>query len=68
MNVATAEPGSLKWRYEVPPTGTGNCLLLTTGRRCVEGEWYGEYGFAFIAWCQKPKRDKEKERALGLLE
>jgi len=67
MNVTTAPADQLAWRYEVPPTGVQNCLLLTTGRRCVEGTWYGAYGFAFIAWCPKPKRDKDQERALGLL-
>lgn len=48
-------PGELFWRYEVCPHHGAKVLLRTIGGTCVEGRWYGPYGYAFTAWCPLPK-------------
>lgn len=50
-----APPGDLYWRYEVCPHRGAKVLLKTVGGTCVEGHWYGDYGYAFVAWCPLPK-------------
>lgn len=38
------------WRYEVPAQRSVKMQLKTVGGVCVVGHWYGELGFAFVAW------------------
>ena len=59
--------GPSEWQYEIPPRTDAKVQLLTIGFTAVHGEWYGKYGEFFIAWCQLPKRDKEREKQLGLI-
>lgn len=54
----------LDFRYEVPPLTDAKVQLLTVGRICVTGNWYGHYGEAFIAWAPLPKRNKAIEQDL----
>lgn len=49
-----APPGELYWRYDVPRHMGAKMLLRTIGGVAVTGNWYGAYGFAFIAWCPLP--------------
>lgn len=51
----SAPPGQLYWRREVCPHAGAKVLLLTVGRVCVVGHWYGAYGQYFTAWCPMPK-------------
>jgi hypothetical protein len=53
------------WRYEEPEDRAAKRLLLTTGRVAIVGPWLK--GDGVIAWCPLPKRDKQKEKELGLL-
>lgn len=41
-------------------------FLLTKGGVATTGNWTGAYGEFFIAWCPMPKRNKQRERELGL--
>ncbi len=63
-----ATAGESRWRYpangELAPRGA-NLLLLTIGRKQVEGIWSDTGGF--IAWAPCIQRDKELEERLGLL-
>lgn len=59
-----AAPGDLYWRYGLPPHRGAKMLLLTRGCVCVPGNWTGEYGEQFIAWCPMSKRDKRLEAAI----
>ena len=65
--VTTAPPGDVHWRYAVPRNGDSKMLLLNLGGVAVIGNWYGELGEHFLAWCPLPKRDKQLERSLGLV-
>ena len=51
----SAPPGQLYWRRQVCPFKVAKVLLHTIGGTCVEGHWYGAYGFAFTAWCPLPQ-------------
>lgn len=64
----TGLPEEIYWRYEVPEYKSAKSLLLTVGRVAVIGQWYGEYGEHFIAYSPMPKRDKQREKELGLRE
>lgn len=55
------------WRYSVPEDKASKMHLLTVGFVAIHGSWYGDYGQYLIAWAPMPKRDKETERALGLI-
>ncbi len=67
QSVTTAPPGEIHWRYTVPRNGDSKMLLLNLGGVAIIGNWYGELGEHFLAWCPLPKRDKQLERALGLV-
>ena len=60
----TAMPGDIFWRYWKPMRTDAKMLLLTKGGVAVTGNWYGEVGDSFLAWCPMPKRDKVLERKL----
>ncbi len=64
----TADPGGVFWRYEVPAKTDAKVFLLTVGRIAVVGNWYGAYNESFIAWAPMPRRDKEQEARLGLMQ
>lgn len=51
-----APPGELYWRRERCPHNGSKVLLLTVGGVAVIGQWYGELGEAFVAWCPLPTR------------
>lgn len=57
--------GGQPWIYEIAPLGQ-KVLLLTRGGVCVVGQWRGQVGEAFWAWAPLPKRDVQREAALGL--
>jgi hypothetical protein len=54
-----------EYRYEVAPLGQ-KVLLLTMGGVCTIGQWSGTYGQFFWGWAPLPKRNKQREEALGL--
>lgn len=54
----SAEPGDLYWRDEVCKHLGAKVLLRTIGGVCVIGNWYGQYGQAFVAWCPLPRHGK----------
>jgi hypothetical protein len=56
-----------EFKYEVPPRTDATVLLLTKHGVCVPGEWRGKYGQYFIGWAPMPKRNKQREKELGLL-
>jgi hypothetical protein len=41
--------------------------LLTKGGKQVVGLWSGKFGEQYIAWAGLIKRDKDKERTLGII-
>ena len=53
------------WRYEVCPY-SDTVDLLTVGGIRLKGQWQGKLGEQYMAWMPLPKRDKQKELALGL--
>lgn len=55
------------WRYEVPERTDAKVQLLTTGAVATYGHWVGKYGEFFVAYCPLPKRDRAKEKELGVL-
>lgn len=65
--VTTAPPGQVYWRYSVPRTTDSKMLLLNLGGVAVIGNWRGQLGEHFLAWCPLPKRDKTLEALLGLV-
>jgi len=54
------------WRYYPPPDTRRKVFLLTVGRVAIPGPW--GTGVGVIAWVPIPKRDKQKEIELGLLD
>lgn len=64
MDKITAETLT-EWRYEIAPAGK-TVWLLTTGFVSIKGKWTGDYGEHFVAWSPMLKRNKDKERKLGL--
>lgn len=60
----TAPTGEIFWRYERAPAS--QCLLLNPGGSLMRGPPTGEFMQEYIAWCPMPKRDKLKEKELGL--
>lgn len=59
--------GEAYWRYlgidEKPPLGT-KLSLLTKGGVQTQGEWREDCGL--IAWSPLIRRDKDKERLMGI--
>jgi hypothetical protein len=55
------------WEYDMNalPTGT-KCMLLNQGGVACLGSITNVTRSHFIAWAPMPKRDKERERALGI--
>lgn len=64
QNVTTAPPGDIFWRYSIPPRSDSKMYLLTIGNVAVTGNWSGELGEFYKAWCPCPKRDKALELEL----
>ncbi|HET8870311.1 MAG TPA: hypothetical protein VFM48_07690 [Aquabacterium sp.] len=62
--VTTAAPGDIYWRYTVPTRTDAKVWLLTKGNVAVTGNWHGEIGEFYKAWCPMPKRNKELEKQL----
>lgn len=60
----SADPGAVKWHYEVPPDKSAKVNLLTVGGMQVTGRWTGAWGEHYLAWAPLLKRDKPRERAL----
>jgi hypothetical protein len=64
--------GEAQWNYDIRNAPTGvKCLLLNAGGVALIGslrpsDVTGKDPF-FKAWSPLPKRDKEKEEALGIL-
>lgn len=56
-----APPGELYWRFERCPQAGAKVLLLTTGGVCIIGQWQGEPGEFFDAWCPLPKRPNNNQ-------
>ena len=52
------------WRYGAPVNTRSKCLLLTSQKIAIVGEWGS--GLGVIAWCPLPKRDKKHELSVGL--
>jgi hypothetical protein len=50
-----APPGDLYWRRERCPHHGAKVLLLTIGGVCIVGQWYGDPGESFVAWCPLQK-------------
>ena len=57
-----APPGELYWRYEACPQRGAKVLLRTIGNVCIVGEWRGEVGELFTAWCPLPKDEKPHKK------
>jgi hypothetical protein len=57
-----------EWIYAIPPRTDAKVQLLTTGAVQTSGNWYGAYGEFFVAYAPIPKRNKERERQLGVLQ
>jgi hypothetical protein len=55
------------WRYDEPPPMDKVLSLLTKGGKQVVGLWSGKFGEQYIAWAGLIKRDKDKERTLGII-
>lgn len=51
-----AEPEEIYWREEKCPYPGAKVLLLNKGGVCIVGQWIGELGQYFDAWCPMPKR------------
>lgn len=49
-----APPGQIYWRYEPCPNAGAKVLLRTVGGVAVIGQWYGQLGQFFTAWCPLP--------------
>lgn len=62
QSVTTAQPGDVYWRYTIPARSDSKMLLLNLGGVAIIGNWYGQLGEHFLAWCPLPKRDKVAER------
>jgi hypothetical protein len=60
--------GTSEWVYAVPPRTDAKVQLLTIGAIQTTGNWYGKYGEFFVAYAPLPKRNKEIERKLGVLQ
>lgn len=56
-----------EWIYAVPPRTDAKVQLLTIGGVQTSGHWYGKYGEHFVAYQKLPKRNKAKEKELGVL-
>lgn len=70
MEAKSNEPvitGKDEWRYEVAPRTDAKVLLLTTGATQTSGNWNGAYGEYYVAWYPLPKRNKRREKELGVL-
>jgi hypothetical protein len=67
MDEVIANNGPGEWRYEVCPRSDAKVQLLTIGAVATSGNWTGAYGEFYVAWCPLPKRNKAKERELGVL-
>ena len=59
--ITSAEP---RWVYGKAPKK--KCLLLSDHGVAFMGPPTGEFMTEYIAWCPLPKRDKRKEKELGL--
>lgn len=59
----TASKDGLEYRYSVPESSS-KMILLTIGDVAVMGNWAGELGQYYKAWCPLPKRDKVLEKQL----
>jgi hypothetical protein len=67
-NEHVAVDESYPWRYTVPPRSDTKLQLLTVGDVAVHGQWRGKLGEFYKAWTPMPKRDKKREKELGLLD
>lgn len=47
------------------PPGGAKVHLLTVGGICVDGQWRDGQGF--LGWAPLPRRNKEKEKAIGIV-
>jgi hypothetical protein len=63
QRIVTAPVASLNYDMTTHPSGH-KCLLLTDHLMLVEGTVVDTTGY--IAWAPLPKRDKQKEKELGL--
>lgn len=64
---SVAVDASYPWNYTVPSNPSRKMQLLTIGDIAVYGPWRGRIGEFYKAWAPMPKRDKQRERELGLL-
>lgn len=56
-----------EWNYDMSSLPTGvKCLLLNPGKVACLGSVTNSTRGLFLAWAPMPKRDKEKERRLGI--
>lgn len=53
-----------QWRYE--PAPRKKCLLLSDMGVAYMGPPTGAFREEYIAWCPLPKRDRVREKELGL--
>lgn len=59
--IASDDP---RWVYSKAPKK--KCLLLSDLGVAFMGPPTGEFMTEYIAWCPLPKRDKQKEKELGI--
>lgn len=57
----SAPPGQLYWRNQVCAVSTAKVLLRTVGGTAVVGQWYGDLGQYFTAWCPLPASGEPKK-------
>ena len=62
--VTTATQTEMYWHYTKPKNPDSKMFLLNLGNVATIGNWYGEVGQYFKAWCPMPKRDKALEKQL----